>query len=97
MDSRSKTYIVCTNYQPTNLPLELKIVESIPSNQVKLTLLSSNKSSLRVQIETFNYIGYFHLLCYEKGIQMYGNIADIYATGKEIRYHTLTDISLTRV
>ena len=97
MSSTSKRNLVCTNYQPTNLPLEANIVESISSNQVKLTTISSNLSSLNVQIETFNYIGYFHLLCYEKGYQLYGNIADIYATGKEIRYHTLTDISLTRV
>jgi hypothetical protein len=65
---------------------------------MKLTITSSNISTLNIRLEANNYIGIFHLLCYEKGQQTNGNLADVFAIGKEITYyHLSTDISLTRI
>ncbi len=65
------------------MPLEANLSKIIPSNQMKLIITSSNISTLNIRLEANNYIGIFHLLCYEKGQQTHGNLADVFAIGKE--------------
>jgi hypothetical protein len=84
MNSTSITNFLCINYQPNDLPLEANLSKIIPSNQMKLSIISSNMTAINIQLESINYIGIFHLLCYEKGQQTKGTLADVFVKGKEI-------------
>jgi len=43
-----------------------------------------NKTAMRIRLESNNYVGIFHLLCYSRGERAKGNRADVIVKGKEI-------------
>ncbi len=49
--------------------------------KISTTLL--NETTMRIQLESNNYVGNFHLLCYSHGEQSKGIYADVIVKGKK--------------
>ena len=81
----STTNFTCFNHQPSDQPLEVNLSKVIPTNEIQLFTNILNQSAVHIRLESRNYVGVFHLLCYSKGEQSKGNRADIIVTGKEMR------------
>jgi hypothetical protein len=77
INSTSTTNFLCINHQFNNLRLEASLSKSIPSNQMKITTTLLNETTMHIQLESNNYVGIFHLLCYSHGEQSKGIYADV--------------------
>lgn len=79
------TNFTCFNHRPSDSPLEVNLSKVIPTNEIQLFTSILNQTAIHIQLESKNYVGVFHLLCYSKGEQSKGNRADVIVTGKEMR------------
>ncbi len=83
INSTSITNFTCINHQQNDLPLEISLTKTIPSEQIKISSNILNKTAIHIQLESKNYVGIFHLLCFSKGEQSKGTRADVIVKGKE--------------
>ncbi|UJR27550.1 hypothetical protein I4U23_008832 [Adineta vaga] len=77
INSTDKINFTCINYRSNNSILETNLSKIIPTNEIQLFTKKLNESALHIRLESTNYVGVFHLLCYSKGEQSKGNRADI--------------------
>ncbi|CAF0803811.1 unnamed protein product [Adineta ricciae] len=76
----STTNFTCFNHRPSDSPLEVNLSKVIPTNEIQLFTSILNQSAIHIRLESRNYVGVFHLLCYAKGEQSKGIRADIIVT-----------------
>jgi len=50
---------------------------------MKISTELLNETTMRIQLESNNYVGIFHLLCYSHGEQSKGIYADVIVKGKK--------------
>jgi hypothetical protein len=98
INSTSITDFICINRQSNDLPLEVNITKQISSDQIKISTNILNKTTIHIQLQSKNYVGIFHLLCFVNGEQSKGTRADIIVKGKEIKKKpSPTDIILMTI
>jgi hypothetical protein len=84
INSTSTVNFTCSNYELNDSPLEVNLSKIIPSNEIKLSTKILNKTTIHIGLESINYVGIFHLLCYSNGQPSKGTRADVIVKGKEI-------------
>jgi hypothetical protein len=82
INSTSITDFICINHLSNDAQLETNLSKSIPFNQMKISTNLLNKTAMHIRLESNNYVGIFHLLCYSRGEQPKGNRADVIVKGK---------------
>lgn len=84
INSTSTTNFTCVNHRSNESPLEVKLSKIISSDEIKLSTNVLNQTTIHIQLESINYVGIFHLLCFSNGEPSNGTRADIIVKGKEI-------------
>ncbi|CAM4811007.1 unnamed protein product [Rotaria magnacalcarata] len=77
IDSTSSTNFTCVDHELHNKPLAVNLSKIIPPSEIKITTNQLNKTAINIQLEMKNYVGIFHLLCYNDGEKSKGTRADI--------------------
>ncbi|CAF4650162.1 unnamed protein product [Rotaria socialis] len=77
IDSTSSTNFICVDHESHHKPLTVNLSKIIPPSEMKITTNQLNKTAINIQLEMKNYVGIFHLLCYNDGEKSKGTRADI--------------------
>jgi hypothetical protein len=81
LNATSTVDLICINHEPNDLPLEVNLSKIIPSDQIKISTKILNKTAIHIRLETTNYVGIFHLLCFSYGEQSKGTRTDVIVKG----------------
>lgn len=62
--------------------LQIELTKNISSNEVSISSTPIDHATIDITLEIKDYVGTFHLLCYEKGARSSGIRSDVIVKGK---------------
>lgn len=89
LNSTSSGKIICMKEKDDDRDFEFNTSSNILSQQIIINSPQCNKTFMEITINSFGYIGFFHLFCFSTGDQSHGVRGDVIIGSK---YHIIYSI-----